>query len=168
VVALEGDEWALCERWLEASWQGNVGLVLADLRHWQTLHRSPADEKLAKTDGRSIVARAVTYLSNNPSRMNYPKYRKAGLPVTSAMVESLIKEFNYRVKGTEKSWTRRRGCEAILQVRNAVLCDDRDRLSEFILSRPGAPTIAHRRRNAIAMQVPSLPKCNCPNAPSKK
>jgi hypothetical protein len=70
--------------------------------------------------------------------MDYPKYRKAGLPVTSSMVESLIKEFNYRVKGTKKSWTRLRGCESILQVRNAVLCEDRDRLSEYILSRPGS------------------------------
>ena len=137
VVDSEGDGWALCERWLEASWQGNLTSVLEELRHWQTLHPSPPREKLAKTDGRSIVARAVTYLSNNESRMNYPKYRRAGLPVTSAMVESLIKEFNYRVKGTEKSWNRIHGCEAILQVRNAVLCDDRDRLSEFILSRPG-------------------------------
>ena len=137
VVDSEGDGWALCERWLEASWQGNLTSVLEKLRHWQTLHPSPPREKLAKTDGRSIVARAVTYLSNNESRMNYPKYRRAGLPVTSAMVESLIKEFNCRVKGTEKSWNRIHGCEAILQVRNAVLCDDRDRLSEFILSRPG-------------------------------
>lgn len=137
VVDSQGDGWALCERWLEASWRGNVTSVLEELRRWQALHPSPSDEKLEKTDGRSIVARTVTYLSNNESRMNYPKYRKAGLPVTSAMVESLIKEFNYRVKGTEKSWNRLRGCEAILQVRNAVLCDDRDRLSETILSRPG-------------------------------
>jgi len=137
VVDSESDGWALCECWLEASWQGNVASVIEALNHWQTLHPSPPGEKLAKTDGRWIVARAVTYLSNNESRMNYPKYRRAGLPVTSAMVESLIKEFNYRVKGTEKSWNRVHGCEAILQVRNAVLCDDRDRLSEFILSRPG-------------------------------
>ena len=114
VVDSTGEGWGLCERWLEASWKGNVSLVLGELRHWQTLHPSPAGEKLAETDGRFIVARAVTYLSNNESRMNYPKYRKAGLPVTSSMVESLIKEFNYRVKGTEKSWTRMRGCEAIL------------------------------------------------------
>jgi len=156
VVDSEGDGWNLCERWLEASWQGNVTSVIEELRHWQTLHPSPPDEKLAKADGRRIVARAVTYLSNNESRMNYPKYRRAGLPVTSAMVESLIKEFNYRVKGTEKSWNRQRGCEAILQVRNAVLCDDRDRLSEFILSRPGCayyrPSTAKRasEENAVA------------------
>jgi len=139
VVDSEGDGWALCERWLEACWQGNVSSVINELHDWQSSHPSPTDEKLPKTDGRSIVGRAVTYLSNNVSRMNYPEYRKAGLPVTSSMVESLIKEFNYRVKGTEKSWKRLSGCEAILQVRNAVLCDDRDRLSEFILNRPGCP-----------------------------
>ena len=152
VVASDGDEWALCERWLEASWRGKVASVLEELRRWQATHPSPPGESLAKTDGRSIAARAVTYLSNNESRMNYPKYRRAGLPVTSAMVESLIKEFNYRVKGTEKSWNRLRGCEAILQVRNAVLCDDRDRLSEFILSRPGCayyrPSTAKRASQA--------------------
>jgi hypothetical protein len=137
VVASEGDSWALCVRSLEACWLGQVSSVLAELRRWQSLHPSPPGEKLADTDGRTIVAKAVRYLSNNESRMNYPQYRRAGLPVTSAMVESLIKEFNYRVKGSEKSWKRLRGCESILQVRNAVLCDDGDRLSDFILSRAG-------------------------------
>jgi hypothetical protein len=137
VVASEGGSWALCVRSLEACWLGQVSSVLADLRRWQSLHPSPPGEKLADTDGRAIVAKAVRYLGNNESRMNYPQYRRAGLPVTSAMVESLIKEFNYRVKGSEKSWKRLSGCESILQVRNAVLCDDGDRLSDFILSRPG-------------------------------
>jgi hypothetical protein len=137
IVASEGDEWALCMRWLTACWQGQVSLVLEELHCWQALHPSPPDEKLAASDSREIVRKSLGYLSNNVSRMNYPKYRQAGLPVTSSMVESLIKEFNYRVKGTEKSWTRPSGCESILQVRGAVLCDDSDRLRDFILSRPG-------------------------------
>lgn len=33
--------------------------------------------------------------------MNYADYRRQGMPVTSSAVESLIKEANYRVKGTE-------------------------------------------------------------------
>jgi len=140
VVAGEGEQWALCVRWLTDCWQGRVSQVLDELRSWQALHPSPPDEKLSDSDGRAIVNTAITYLSNNASRMNYPQYRQAGLPVTSAMVESLVKEFNYRVKGTEKAWnrgSRERGCETILEVRNAVLCDDSDRLSDFILSRPG-------------------------------
>jgi hypothetical protein len=137
-VVASGDQgWELCVRWLEWCWQGKVSSVLEELRRWQASHPPPPGENLPDTDGRTIVRKAVTYLSNNELRMNYPKYRRAGLPVTSAMVESLIKEFNYRVKGSEKSWKRPSGCESILQVRNAVLCDDRDRLSDFILSRPG-------------------------------
>lgn len=53
------------------------------------------------------------------------------------MIESLIKEINYRVKGTEKFWNRPEGAEQILQVRAAALGDD-DRLSEWILNRPGS------------------------------
>lgn len=43
---------------------------------------------------------ALTYLQNNRTRMNYPDYRRQGMPVPSSLIESLIKEFNWRVKGT--------------------------------------------------------------------
>ena len=156
VVAGDQEQgWPLCERWLQACWEGDVSSVLAELRNWQRLHPSPPDEKLAETDGRAIVSRAVRYLSNNACRMDYPSYRRMGLPVTSSMVESLIKEFNYRVKGSEKSWKRPSGCEPILQVRNAVLCEDADRLSDFILSRPGSayyrPSTSKRASEATAV-----------------
>jgi hypothetical protein len=70
--------------------------------------------------------------------MNYPEYRRQGLPVTSSLVESLIKEFNLRVKGTEKFWNRPEHVESILQVRAALLSDD-DRLSKHLRRRPGSP-----------------------------
>ncbi len=76
------------------------------------------------TDPREALRRTITYLRNNHERMNYAEYRRQGLPVTSSAVESLIKEFNYRVKGTEKFWDNPEGAEAILQVRAAVLSDD--------------------------------------------
>jgi len=149
--------WRLCRRWLEAVWQGRVSSVLEELRAWQALHPLPPEETLADNDRRVIVSKSVTYLSNNASRMDYPKYRRMGLPVTSSMVESLIKELNYRVKGSEKAWGRSGGGEWMLQVRNAVLCDDADRLSDFILSRPGCayhrPSTAKRasEQNATAV-----------------
>jgi len=46
--------------------------------------------------------------------MDYPAYRQAGLPVTTAWMESLVKEINYRVKGTEMFWNDPEGAEAIL------------------------------------------------------
>ncbi len=136
------EAWPICLRAAEACWQGRVGEVLAALREWQNQHPTDADETLTAHDPRAIIARTVTYLANNASRMNYPEYRKAGLPIASAMIESLIKEINYRVKGTEKFWNRPTGAEAILQVRAAAL-DDNDRLSQWILNRPGSP---HYRR----------------------
>jgi len=33
-------------------------------------------------------------------------YRREGLPITSTLVESLIKQVNQRMKGTEKFWAR--------------------------------------------------------------
>ncbi|MGH7378601.1 MAG: hypothetical protein ACREKK_14455, partial [Candidatus Methylomirabilales bacterium] len=71
---------------------------------------------------------------HNASRMDYPRYRREGLPISSAPVESLIKQFNQRVKGTEKFWTRPRA-EAILQVRAAYLSED-DRAERLYLNRP--------------------------------
>ena len=43
--------------------------------------------------------------------------------VISAPVESVIKQLNRRVKGTEKFWLRG-GLEAVLQVRAAYLSED--------------------------------------------
>lgn len=137
------DAWPVCLRAAEAVWQGRVGDVLDALRQWQAEHPIAEHEQLAPHDPRAIVGRTITYLAHNESRMNYPEYRKAGLPVSSAMIESLIKEINYRVKGTEKFWNRPSGAEAILQVRAAALDDD-DRLSRWIRSRPGSP---HYRRS---------------------
>ena len=60
------------------------------------------------------------------------------MPVSASLVESLIKEMNYRVKGAEKFWDNPAGAEAILQVRAALLSDD-DRLADHIANRPGTP-----------------------------
>ena len=53
-------------------------------------------------------------------------------------MESLVKEVNQRVKGTEMFWNQLEGAEAILQVRAAALCDDA-RLINHVATRPGCP-----------------------------
>lgn len=131
------EPWPVYLRASEACWQGRVSDFLTELRDWQTAHPTPAHEKLPDHDPRAIVQSTVTYLENNQARMNYPQYRRDGLPVSSAMIESLIKEVNYRVKGTEKFWNRPKGADHILHVRAAALGDD-DRLSQWILNRPGS------------------------------
>ena len=135
------DRWQRFVGWMTQCWQGQVTAVIADMDA-ELARREPFTGKLPATDPREVLRRTIGYLRNNQERMNYPEYRKQGLPVTSSMVESLIKEFNYRVKGTEKFWDNPEGAEAILQLRAAVLSDD-DRLQTFIMDRPGSATRCH-------------------------
>lgn len=111
--------------------------MLEELRHWQTKRGLPPQDA-SETDPRAIVAKTITYLENNQPRMNYPEYRRQGLPITTAWMESLVKEINYRVKGTEMFWNNPEGGEAILQVRAAALSED-ERLNQHLRTRPGCP-----------------------------
>jgi hypothetical protein len=56
----------------------------------------------------------------------------------------LVKQINYRAKGTEMFWNDPEGAEAILQVRAAALCDD-ERLVEHLKTRLGHPFIRRPR-----------------------
>jgi len=143
----EAQRWRRYEGWLRACWQGRVTEVIAAMTCWQEqLGRPPPGEEVDENDPRQLLAEALTYLKNNQGRMDYPRYRQAGLPVTSSLVESLVGEFNARVKGKDKHWNRPAGGEAILQLRAAVLSED-NRLGRFFASRPGCP---YRRRPQTA------------------
>jgi hypothetical protein len=141
----EAERWSLYVGWLDACWQGRVAEVIAALRVVQgEIGEPPKGEEADERDPRRLVAEALSYLGNNQSRMDYPRYRRAGLPITSSLVESLVGEFNARVKGREKFWNRPCGPEPILQLRAAVLSED-DRLARHFAQRPGNP---YRRRQA--------------------
>jgi hypothetical protein len=93
-----------------------------------------------------ILAGAARYVENNLTRMDYPRYRKLGLPISSAPIESTIKQFNRRVKGTEKFWLKS-GVEAVLQVRAAYLSED-DRVERlWSLPRPHYRAAGRNRLN---------------------
>jgi hypothetical protein len=139
--------WALFQAWAEACWKGEVGRVIEAL---QSL-RDPLGplskaelEGLADDDPRKIVIQELGYLENNQKHMDYPRYRQKGLPWTSSHVESTVKLFNRRVKGTEKSWGEA-GAEAILQLRAAFLSED-DRLQVHLKSRLCSPFRTYKAR----------------------
>jgi hypothetical protein len=145
VASEEASRWAQYVAWLQACWQGRVAEVVLELEKQQAAVGTPPPEaELAATDPRRVVAEALSYLRNNSGRMNYPEYRREGLPTTSSLVESLVGEFNARVKGKSKFWNRPGGAEAILQVRAALLSED-GRLERHFACRPGSP---YRRRKA--------------------
>jgi hypothetical protein len=130
--------WQRYLRWATACWQGEVAEVLDELR--QTLARmpKPAESREEKpTDPYHVIDKTIGYLEHNRFRMDYPRYRRAGLPIMSGRVESLIKQFNRRVKGTEKSWNEDQA-EMILQLRAAQLSED-DCLAKHLKDRPTSP-----------------------------
>ena len=129
--------WELYVKWITAVWQGRVADVLQEMRSEQSQRGEPPQD-CEENDPRQVLAETITYLDNNQSRMDYPRYRREGLPMTSAHMESFVKEIGYRVKGTEKFWNDGRSAESMLQIRAAVLCDD-ERLNSHLRNRPGNP-----------------------------
>ena len=102
-----------------------------------TMAAPPEGQEAKPTDPYEVIRVTIGYLTNNQGRMDYPRYRRAGLPTCSGLVESLIKQFNRRVKGTEKFWNPT-NAETILQLRAAYLSDD-ERLAKHLKSRPISP-----------------------------
>jgi hypothetical protein len=142
-AADEAGRWRQYVEWLRACRQGRVAEAIEQLRDWQgRIGLPPPQEELPTTDPRRAVAEALGYFRHNEGRMKYPEYRRAGLPVTSSLVESLVGEVNARVKSKQKYWNRGAGAEAILQLRAAVLSED-GRLDRYLSERPGSP---YRRR----------------------
>ena len=137
---------AYCD-WMRFAWLGKVDEVLVQLREHQARIGMP-DKETSDDDPREQLRRVIGYLQNNRSRMNYARYRREGLPTTSAWMESAVKEINYRIKGTEMFWNNPSGAEAILQIRSASLSDD-DRLERFLKNRPGISTLRRPTSNQI-------------------
>ena len=113
--------WECYARWIGWVWQGRLDEVLKELAEWlaELGEPTPADPVGSP---RQVVKRALEYLRNNRERMKYAEYRQQGLPITSSYVESAVKQFNYRVKGTEKFWNEQ-GAEEMLQLRADHLSD---------------------------------------------
>lgn len=139
--------WDLYLRLATACWQGKTDVAINQLQRWLHQREINEPETVDKEHPLRPVVDAWRYLRNNRSRMNYPDYRRQGLPVTSSLMESLVKQINLRVKGTEMFWDRPQGAERILQIRAAILSDD-DRLERYLRRRPGCPYV--RRSTAAA------------------
>lgn len=139
------ESWRLYTQWVTSVWSGRAAEVLAEWRSLAEQFDIPPDKALPDNDPRRPIQRGLTYLTNNSERVDYPRYRRLGLPATSTLMESLVKEFNLRVKGTEKFWNDPQGAEAILTVRAALLSED-DRFNNFFATRPGC---RYRRRKTL-------------------
>jgi hypothetical protein len=137
--------WACYRQWIGWVWQGQVTRVITALEARQAELGLPEPDE-PETSPRQVVARTLTYLRNQQDKMRYDAYRRQGLPLTSSLMESLVKQVNRRVKGTEKFWSED-GAEAILQLRADQLSDDQP-LEAFWQRRQEAATGQRRYRRA--------------------
>ncbi len=113
--------WQVYRQWIAWVWQGQVEQVIAALRVRQAELGEPTAED-GETSPAAVVATALTYLGNQQDKMHYDAYRRAGLPITSSLMESAVKQINQRVKGSEKFWSEG-GSESVLQLRADQLSD---------------------------------------------
>lgn len=135
--------WATYQRWIGWVWSGAVAQTIAELAQRQAALGVP-DKEASASSPAQIVSRALGYLQNHKDKMRYAEYRRQGLPIVSSYVESAVKQFNYRVKGTEKLW-REAGAEPILQLRSDYLSDDAP-LTAFWERRQASASGQHRHR----------------------
>jgi hypothetical protein len=135
--------WAVYQQWIRWVWQGQVAEVIAALEVRQAELGLPREDE-PETSPRRVVEKTLTYLVNHQDKMRYDAYRRQGLPITSSHVESVVKQINQRVKGTEKFWSED-GSEAVLQLRADYLSDGRP-LEAFWERRQAAATGQRRYR----------------------
>ena len=138
MVKLAGEMPGLGRRWAETCWKGGVDQVLSELGRFLDAREDPDSKELDVDHPLKVLRDLGTYLSNNRDRMDYPRYRRLGLPITSSPVESWIKQLNHRVKGSEKFWDDDQKIETVLQVRAAWLGEDEE-LDAPPATTPGTP-----------------------------
>ena len=137
--------WTCYRQWIGWVWQGQVARVIAARETRQAELGLPEQDE-PETHPRQVVARAWTYLRHQQDKMRYDEYRRQGLPLTSSLMESVVKQINRRVKGTEKFWSED-GAEALPQLRADQLSDDQP-LDAFWQRRQEAATGQRRYRPA--------------------
>jgi hypothetical protein len=140
--------WPCYQKWLTLAWSGKSRQLLAELQAAAD-KLGPTSQGASETDPRRALAETLRYVTHNQDRMDYPRYRKLGLPISSAPVESVIKQYNRRIKGSEKFWVED-GAEAMQQLRAAYLCDDGRAEKYWRLPRPHRHAAGLGRLHAAA------------------
>ncbi len=111
------------DSWAAKIWEGRVDIVIDELTAYgRKFGHPPSDAR--SDDPREIIRRSRVYYENHACRMDYPRYRRAGFPLTSSLMESMVKQVSRRVKGSEKYWSSSGG-EAMLRLCGEYLSDDK-------------------------------------------
>jgi len=105
-------------------WEGEINEIIKELKSLQFKVGKPAEGKKRKNDdSRVILDNYINHLGENKQRLQYKKFRNWKYPIGSGSIESAVKLFGKRIKGTEKQWSEEGG-ESILHLYAFLLSED--------------------------------------------
>ncbi len=103
-------------------WEGEISEIITYLKNIQKNTGKPDKGKKRKPDDPKVILdNLINHLSVNKNRLQYKKYRSLKYPIGSGSVESAVKLFGKRIKGTEKQWA---DGEPILHLYAFLLSED--------------------------------------------
>ncbi|MFH0807766.1 MAG: hypothetical protein V2A57_05055 [Elusimicrobiota bacterium] len=116
--------WAKYMEFVTHIWQGRTLTVIRrldkNIAKFQNCTKSKSEKLKDKIE---MLLSIRSYFQNNLTKMNYTLYRKKGLPISSCHVESLIKQFNIRIKSSEKFWNKS-SVKGIIKLKASILSQD--------------------------------------------
>ena len=134
------------DNWAAKIWKGCVDEVIDELYAYGGKFGEPPPDA-SGDDPREVIRKSRVFYENHARRMDYPRYRRAGFPLTSSLMESMVKQVSRRVKGTEKYWSSSGG-EAVLRLCGEHLSDDEPMRSYWDQRSRHSPGVrAHHPKN---------------------
>jgi len=104
-------------------WKGEINELVNELKRIQTKTGKPDKGKRHADDPKVLLDNFINHLTENTNRLRYEEFKKKKYPIGSGCIESAVKLFGKRIKGTEKQWNENGG-ESILNLYAFLLCED--------------------------------------------
>jgi transposase len=104
-------------------WEGQIETLIKNLKEIQLKVGFPEKGKRNPEKPEVKLDNLINHFTNNKDSLRYKEYREQKYPIGSGCIESAVKLFGKRIKGTEKQWNEEGG-ESILHLYAFLLSKD--------------------------------------------
>ncbi|MCP4100770.1 MAG: hypothetical protein GY750_05000, partial [Lentisphaerae bacterium] len=102
----------------EYLWEGQIETLTDDLKEIQLKTGFPVKGEKRNPDKPEVkLDNLIKNLIDNKERFRYKEYKDRKYPIGSGSIESAVKLFGKRIKGTEKQWNEEGGESILLTIR---------------------------------------------------